>query len=186
MPKKPIDYSKACIYKIVCKDPTIKDCYVGSTTDLIRRRQNHKHSCINENNKDYNIYLYQFIRENGGFNNWEVVKVEDYPCRDVEDLHKREREVLEELGATLNRVIPTRTKKEYKQTDKYKAQVKRYREQNREKILHKKKEYYYKVKEKVSEKKLCPCGTYYQVQHKARHCRSQKHQKYLKTIHHNL
>ena len=180
MPKKPIDYSKACIYKIVCKDPTIKDCYVGSTTDLIRRRGQHKTVCNNANRNSFNFLVYQFIRENGGWDNWEVLHVEDYPCSNKNELEKREREVLEELAATLNRVIPTRTKKEYKQTDTYKAQDKRYREQNREEILQKKKDYYYKVKGKISEKKLCPCGTYYQVQHKARHYKSKKHQNYVK------
>ena len=30
MPKLEIDYSKAIMYKIVCKDPTIKELYVGS------------------------------------------------------------------------------------------------------------------------------------------------------------
>ena len=31
------DYSKALIYKISCRDPSITDCYVGSTTNLIMR-----------------------------------------------------------------------------------------------------------------------------------------------------
>ena len=41
MPKTPIDYSKACIYKICCKDVEIVDVYVGSTTNLIQRRKSH-------------------------------------------------------------------------------------------------------------------------------------------------
>ncbi len=34
MTKKEIDYSKGLIYKLCCKDPTITDVYIGSTTSL--------------------------------------------------------------------------------------------------------------------------------------------------------
>lgn len=37
MTRKPIDYSKGKIYKIVCKDLDIIDIYVGSTTDFIEK-----------------------------------------------------------------------------------------------------------------------------------------------------
>ena len=40
MPKLPIDYSKTIIYKIICCDLNIKDCYVGHTTDFTRRNKN--------------------------------------------------------------------------------------------------------------------------------------------------
>jgi hypothetical protein len=38
MPRLPIDYSKSIIYKIVCKDLDVKDCYVGSTTNFTNRK----------------------------------------------------------------------------------------------------------------------------------------------------
>ena len=138
MPKKPIDYSKAIIYKIVCKDITVTECYVGSTTDLTRRRNHHKCECQNHNRKHYHCYIHQFIRENNGFSNFDVVKVEDYPCSNREDLYTRKRQVIEELGATLNKQIPSRTREEYH---------KEYNEQNRDK----KKEYYEQNKDKMKE-----------------------------------
>ena len=46
------DYTKCCIYKLCCKDPMIEDCYIGSTTNVIKRRQNHKKSCTNPNDKE--------------------------------------------------------------------------------------------------------------------------------------
>ena len=49
MPKLPIDYSKTIIYKIVCNDTNITDCYVGHTTDITRRKAHHKCSCNNPN-----------------------------------------------------------------------------------------------------------------------------------------
>ena len=69
-----VNYSKTVIYKIICNDNYIKDVYVGHTVDLTRRRYEHKCSCINEKRKSYNYKLYKFIRENGGWNNWTMIK----------------------------------------------------------------------------------------------------------------
>ena len=149
MPKLAIDYSKALIYKLVCKDVSIKDCYVGSTTNITKRRNCHKSSSINKNCKNYDMYVYQFIRENGDWNNWDMVEVEKYACEDKQSLHTRERFWIETLNATLNKFIPTRTQKEYR-IDKHEdivKQNKEYREKNKDKI----KEYYEKNKEKISE-----------------------------------
>jgi len=46
-----VNYEKSTIYKIVCKDVNIKDCYVGSTTNFNRRKQEHKYNCNNVNSK---------------------------------------------------------------------------------------------------------------------------------------
>jgi hypothetical protein len=62
MPKHPIDLSNV-FYEIVCKDLTITDRYVGSTTNLVKRHTIIKSVC-NENNI-HNTYVYQFIRKNG-------------------------------------------------------------------------------------------------------------------------
>ena len=48
MPKKEIDYSKTIIYKIVCNDLNIKDCYIGSTTSFTKRKNRHKSNCNNK------------------------------------------------------------------------------------------------------------------------------------------
>jgi hypothetical protein len=53
MPKKPIDYSKTIIYKLVCNDLSITDVYVGSTTSFVKRKYLHKSLCNNENSKCY-------------------------------------------------------------------------------------------------------------------------------------
>ena len=65
-----IDYVKTIIYKICCNDETIKECYVGHTTNFKQRKIEHKFACCNENSKSYNCKVYSFIRDNGGFNNW--------------------------------------------------------------------------------------------------------------------
>jgi len=42
----------------------IKDVnYIGSTDNIKKRTTNHKTSCYNKNSKDYNILVYQYIRE---------------------------------------------------------------------------------------------------------------------------
>jgi hypothetical protein len=69
MPKKIIDYSNTIIYKIVSKDLNINDCYVGHTTNFIKRKCGHNNCCINPLNKEYNNKKYEFISENVGWDN---------------------------------------------------------------------------------------------------------------------
>jgi molecular chaperone DnaK (HSP70) len=154
MTKLPINYQKACIYEIVCKDVNITQRYVGSTTNLIQRRGAHKTNCNNEKGKNYSMYVYQFIRENGGFENWDVVLIEQViDCQDKQNLHKRERYYIESLKAELNKQIPLRTVKEYYENnkDKITENVKEYRENNRDKVAETRKKYYEKNKDKIKE-----------------------------------
>ena len=112
MPRKEIDYSRCLIYKLCCDDPSIRDEYYGHTTDKTKRKGKHKHSCCNENSKDGNYYVYQFIRENGGWDNWSMIVVEEYPCENRNQAELRERYWIETQRATLNKRIPTRTRQE--------------------------------------------------------------------------
>ena len=113
MPLKPIDYSNTCFYKIVCKDVDITDCYVGHTTNFNDRKRHHQMSCKNNKDPHYNIYVYQFIREHGGFDNFDMVLIDRYSCEDRLDALRKEREYIESLHATLNKVILSRTRVEY-------------------------------------------------------------------------
>ena len=113
MPLTPINYENGLIYKIVCNDFNVTDCYVGSTTNLIKRRQQHKKICNNPATKNNNWYVYKFIRENGGWANWDLVIIEDFPCNTKHELYTRERFHIENLHDTLNKHVPSRTQKEY-------------------------------------------------------------------------
>ena len=42
MPKSNCNYSKTSIYKIVCNDLNITDCYVGNTTEFTKRKSDQK------------------------------------------------------------------------------------------------------------------------------------------------
>ena len=57
-----------CVYKIQHKlDFDGEDFYIGSTKNFHRRKGEHKFKC-----KDSNIPLYKYIRDNGGFYNFEI------------------------------------------------------------------------------------------------------------------
>jgi len=145
------NYEKSFIYKIVCKDLSINDCYVGSTTNFNSRRRDHKSNCNNPKIKKYNYKVYEFIRDNGGWDNWDMIMVEEFPCDNKLQLHRREREFIEMLNATLNNNIPTRTDKQYREDNKEK--ITQYRADNKEKMKQYSKIYYKDNKEKYQNNK---------------------------------
>jgi len=159
MPRLAINYSKTIIYRIVCRDPTITDCYVGSTTDFTKRKNNHKSACTNSKDTNYHYYVYQFIRDNGNWCNWDILEIEKYRAVDKPDQARRERYWLETYGATLNKQVPSRTETEYK---------KEYYEENKEQILEKQKEY---NKEKIT----CECGSICRQGDISHHKKTKKH-----------
>ena len=101
MPRTPIDYSKSQVYRIVCKNPKITDCYIGITTNLTHMRSNH-HRDSKQDNPKLNQKLYRFIRENGGWSNFQLILIESYPCQNKEELIMKLREYIENLNPTLN------------------------------------------------------------------------------------
>ena len=125
-----VNYNNSKIYKICCNDLNVKDVYVGSTCNFNRRKQAHKECCNNINRNKYNLKVYKYIRDNGGWVNWSMVLLENVNVNSKLELHQKEREYLEKLGATLNQIIPSRTIKEW---------TKEYYEKNKEKISENKK-----------------------------------------------
>lgn len=166
-------------YKIVCKDENIKDCYVGKTTDLKKRWNCHKSRY--KNDKKYNFKLYQFIRENGGWNNFNIIEIEKGEYDD-KDSAIRERYWIEELNANLNSDIPSRTRREYHK-EYYKENYKKYKKENNKEYnkkyyednIEKKKQYYKDNIEKLKEKITCECGCEITKASLTRHKQSKKH-----------
>ena len=148
-----MDYKNGVIYKIVCKDNDITDCYVGSSCSPRSRKCQHKKSCNNEKDKAYNLAVYRFIRDNGGWLNWSFIIIEKYPCEDKTELIIRERYWFEKLNASLNSKYPQRSNKEYYENNKevIAQKHKEYYEENVDKILQQNKEYKEKNKEKLKE-----------------------------------
>ena len=185
MPKIPSDYSETIIYKLCCKDTTINQIYVGHTTNINKRKHNHKTNCCNSNLKNYNLFVYNFIRENGGWDNWSIIQIEAYNCNNKREAAMRERYWIETLNAKLNcnNPITTKEEKEKQKQDWYeenkqeileKSKVnyeenkeqkleyhKQYVKENKEKITEYQHEYGEKNKEKISDQKKI-----YRAEHK--------------------
>ena len=174
-------YNNGLIYKIVCKDMTITDCYIGSTIDFKQRKRTHKSNCNNENVKEYNYKIYTFMRENGGFNNFEIIEIKKYPCSSKRELELEERKQMELYGGSLNKNIPTRNKKEYilVNRDKINEKSKEWYNNNKEKKKEKDKIRYNNIKEQILKKFNCECGGKYTYNSKVRHIKTNKHQSFL-------
>jgi len=135
--------SNYTFYKIVCKNQNVKDCYVGHTINFHRRKIKHKSCCSNEKSPKHNCKIYKFIRDNGGWDEWEMIEIENCSYDNINEAKNKERYWIETLGASLNRYIPNRTKEEYYQDNKdYILQQRiEYYELNKEKLLEYRRNY---------------------------------------------
>jgi len=152
-----INYNNCKIYKIVdINDPT--QFYVGSTcSKLCKRLSNHRSDSKQERNK--NRHLFQYIAKNGGWDNFRIVLICDYPeCENRRQQTKKEQEYMDKLKPTLNMTrayTPTELKhtqcKCYREQNKDK--IKQYREQNKDKIKQYRKQKYEENKDKIKQQR---------------------------------
>ena len=63
------------IYLISCKDSNQKGCYVGQTSRFKRRLIEHKHVSKTESASAHNRSIYRYIRNHGGWDNFEMKKI---------------------------------------------------------------------------------------------------------------
>jgi len=68
---------KFTIYRIVSINPELTNCYIGKTSNLHVRIIQHKSDCSNINSHRHNLPIYKYIRENGGFDNFEFINLKD-------------------------------------------------------------------------------------------------------------
>lgn len=155
-----VNYQRGKIYKLVCDTSGL--IYVGSTTEkyLSRRLTGHRTSYKRYLEGKSNYVTSFEILEN---DNYYIELIENYPCNDYHELAKRERYYIELLDC-VNKVIPTRTRKEYDKQyrednkEKLRERQKEYYEQNKDKILEQCKQYYEQNKDKLNEQ----CKQYYE------------------------
>jgi hypothetical protein len=142
MPKKPRDFSKGLIYSIVCKtDETL--IYVGSTTEFTKRKSQHKTVCNNEKSENHNLQVYVMIRTNGGWGNFDMKPIKEFPCESKIQLVIEEERIRKEMQANLNTKRAYRSPEERrKYYEEHKDELKTYREENKEKINEKGRKYY--------------------------------------------
>jgi hypothetical protein len=181
------DYAKTIIYKLVNYDyPEL--VYVGSTTNFTKRKQHHKNRCLNEKYKKHNLKVYVNIREYDGWDNWNMIKICDYPCENRREAELKEDEYMTELKANMNMIRASRTQKQYREDNREKIQqyrednrekMKEYRDNNKEKIQEYGKEYYETNKNTIlennREKITCKCGSVIIRNSIKRHERTKKH-----------
>ena len=152
-------YEKGKIYKIV-NDNMPDKVYYGSTIQKLNDRFNN-HRCINNNN----------TRTKELFEKGEprIELVEDYPCSSKIELEKRERFYIEN-NKCVNKTIPTRSRKEYREKPENKKRQKEYwaapENKNRQKEYERK---------RLSFKITCECGSIISKKHIARHKKTKKH-----------
>ena len=100
------DYSNTIVYKITCKDPSIQDVYVGHTVNFVQRKKAHQLSCMNSKYPNHNCKVYKVMRNNGGWDNWNMDIVAFYKCNDLNEARQKEQEHFVALNATMNSVEP--------------------------------------------------------------------------------
>lgn len=201
-----VNYNKSTIYKLCCNDLDIKEIYIGSTTNFNKRKNQHKSDCNNEKYTSYNYYVYKFIRDHGGFQNWSMVEIEMFDARDKKNLHRRERHWIENEKASLN------SRKSYITEEEIKGNRVKYNAENANKIKDKKAEYYTKnadkikeyqneynvknadkikeyyannadkIKAKLAEKVTCSCGSNISKSGISSHLKTKKHQTFLEQL----
>ena len=128
-------YNNGKIYKLV--NNVDDKIYVGSTCNLLRVRKN-QHKI--KSKRDPNRRIYNHLNQ-VGWENVEIVLIENYECKSKEDLNKRERYWIDELKPNLNIQIPTRTPKEwYEENKEYVMEkTKKYAEEHKENVIKYKK-----------------------------------------------
>ena len=146
--------------------------YIGSTTDLRRRKYNHASASLHAPSE-----VYKYIRANGGFDNFDLFEIERVELMGLEtvginkkELYEREKHHIKEMRnngfVVLNKNIPNRNCAEYYQDNKIDItnRTKTYRINNRPMVLQKK-----------NQRITCACGVQYNNSNKVNHCKTQRH-----------
>ena len=156
--------SQSTIYHIRCKI-TKRVIYVGSSCDFINREKKHRYNCCNNESSDkYNLPIYKYIRENGGFENYEIIPVSFHNLNNIVELRILEQQEMDKHTGLMNCVYASRTREQYRIDNKEKINErekqynndnkelrKKYREDNREKINEHKKQYDIDNREKTKQ-----------------------------------
>jgi hypothetical protein len=150
-------YRNGKIYKLL--DLTNGNIYIGSTIQRLSKRlyehKSHYKSWL-KGNKHYTS-SYEIIK-NG---NYKILLLEAYPCNNKHELELKEYEYIVATNC-VNKVMPTRTQKQYQ------------------------KQYKRKDLEKRNKKNKCACGGSYTTCHISDHKKSKRHRLYIFNLHNEL
>ncbi len=118
------------IYKLTHKNEEIKHFYIGSTTNIRDRKYRHYYNSISAGNTHYGLFVYRFIRETGGFDEWNFEILETRKYIDRIEQRISEQKYITDLNPYLNSKNESVT---------------------REETLEKKRQYYHKKKQENPE-----------------------------------
>jgi hypothetical protein len=179
------NYAHSVIYKLVCLQPEVEDMYIGSTTNATARAYNHRNHCTRPTDRSYSYPVYTFIREHGGWANWSMAIIEQYPCATKVELETRERYHVEQLHPSLNVSIPTRPHSEWRTEHKEQlaAYSRQYHEANKEAIAERHRRYREVNREALNQRQkawsvrqvICPCGASIAAGSQSKHIKSKRH-----------
>ena len=166
-----VNYNNGKIYKIepIC-DHDEGDIYIGSTTKQYLSQRMEKHRSYYRlwlKGKVNNVTSFQLF-EKYGVENCQIILLESVNVNSKDELHSREAHYIKSV-ICVNKVIPLRSKKEY-------------REKNKPKVLKDNKIYKDDNKERLNKKYECECGGKYTYAHKAYHFKTEKHCKFINEI----
>ena len=179
------------IYQLVCDDGFY---YIGSTKNELRKRL-YQHKKASRTQGDRKVYKHI---NNIGWDRVKIVLIEEYKCRNKEELVRKEYEYIQakRLDKMCMNVCGTvdvdEYKRQYNQNNKEKLKIqasnyylknkelilqknKEYRNKHADKIKAKEKEWYHQNKEIANQKVSCECGSIVSKSHIARHKTSTKH-----------
>lgn len=141
-------YQNGKIYKLVSGQT--QKVYYGSTCDNLAKRLYRHHDDYNRYSEGKRKWC-STSREILKYNNAQIVLVELYPCNSKMELERRERWYIENNDC-VNKIVPTRTQKEYYETNKEHISERRKKDyqENREERLKQLKEYAKKNKTKIT------------------------------------
>ena len=98
-----VDYSNTIIYKIqhISNEELI---YIGATTDFRHRKSAHKSQSVlyDTTTLTGRTVLYKTIKDNGGWDNFRMIEIKKFPCKDKRESDAEEFKMIQELKATMN------------------------------------------------------------------------------------
>jgi hypothetical protein len=160
--KKSTIYS---MYKIVPKNKESIYCYVGHTSNFLKRKDHHNISATNTTNSKHHQLVYQTIYKNGGWDSWEMIEIEKFECYSKLEARMREQQLIIEHNANINTLSAfitedERKKKKQEITNKYqtenveliKEQQKQYKQEHKDVIKEQMRKYRQENKEETYKK----------------------------------
>ena len=135
------------------------EVYIGSTIETLSRR-------LSKHKQDYTGYKNEKRRYITSFKilaypDYYIELVENYPCADKGELTRREGQIIRETDC-VNKVIPDRTKAEW-------------RLDNKDRIKEQYARYYQNNKEITKVKNNCACGGKFTSINRSQHFKTKKH-----------